>query len=101
MVDGGAVDWLSDESTRRVRKTSRLGTVCRDADLPGPGSGPWPAGALVSLALYRGPYHGRGDERARLHGHRPLRQAAPQTERRAASPGDAVEVRLQVGQGDH
>ena len=55
---------------------------------------------LVSLALYRGADHGRGDQRTRLHGHRRLRQAAAEAERRAAPPRAAVEIRLQVGQVD-
>ena len=56
--------------------------------------------SLVSLALYRGPDDGRGDQRTRLHGHRHLRQADAEAERRAAAPRDAVEIRIQVDQVD-
>ena len=60
------------------------------------GQGP----ALVSMALYRRPHHGGGDERSRLSRHRRLWQAAAQADGRAAAFGDAVEIRIQIGQGD-
>ena len=42
----------------------------------------------------------RGDQRARLHRHRPVRQADRAAERRAAAPRGAVEIRLQIDQID-
>ena len=58
-----------------------------------------PAGELVSLALYRGADHERGDDGPRLPGDGRLWQAGAEAERRAAAPGDAVEIRIQIGQG--
>ena len=49
---------------------------------------PWP--------YVEGAHHGGGDQPARLPRHRRLRQAGAGAERRAAAPGAAVEVRLQV-----
>ena len=57
--------------------------------------------ALVhALALCRGPDDRRGDQRPRLHRHRRLRQAARQGSGRADPAGDAVEIRLQIGEVD-
>ena len=56
---------------------------------------------LVSVALCRRAHHGGGDERARLPGHRRLRQAGGEIDGRAAASRGAVEVRLQVDQVDH
>ena len=53
---------------------------------------PWP--------YVEGAHHRGGDQRARLPGHRRLRQAGAQAARRADPPRGAVEVRLQVDQVD-
>ena len=58
------------------------------------------ARVLVSVALYRRPDHGRGDERTRLHGHRHVWPSGAAPGRRAAAPRDAVEIRLQIGEVD-
>ena len=59
-----------------------------------------PEAVLVSVALRRRADHRRGDARARVHRDRPLRQADPEAERRAAAPGSTLEIRLQVDQVD-
>ena len=56
---------------------------------------------LVSLALYGRRDHGGGEQRPRLPRHRRLWQAGGEVPGRAAAPGAAVEIRLQVDQIDH
>ena len=80
------VDFAQAAGRRQVR---------RDGDLHGPRRWRPASAVLVSLALYRGADHGRGDQRARLPRHRHLRQAGAEAERRADPAGRAVEIRLQ------
>ena len=65
-----------------------------------PGHGVRSEAVLVPVAVCRGADHGRGDARARVPRHRPVRQADRAAERRAAAPRGAVEVRLQIDQVD-
>ena len=99
LVDGDSLDRLPAEEAGRVRQAPVLGVLRAVRDLPRQEDGAGPA-VVHALALCRGPDHGRGDERSRLHRHRRLRQAARQGSGRADSPGDAVEIRLQVDQVD-
>ena len=70
------------------RAPARRCQVPGDADLRGRRGGRGPEAVLVSLALHRGPHHGRGHQRALLHRHRLLRKSRSRsrTARRSASP---------------
>ena len=65
-----------------------------------PDMAPGQGGSLVSLALRRSPDHRGGGERARLHRHRPLRQAHPSPEWCSAAPRRTLEIWLQIDQVD-
>ena len=59
-----------------------------------PAEAPGPEAVLVSLALYRGPHHGRSPQRTRLFCDRHVRQAGAQAGRSPAASGIAVEIRV-------
>ncbi len=56
--------------------------------------------SFIALALCRGPDHGGGDQRPRLHRDRRLWEADLQTAGRADPARDPLEIRLQVDQVD-
>src|SRR5436305_1929180 len=82
------------------RGAGRIRPLPADGDVPRFEDGVGTASELVALALYRGPDHGGGDQRARLSGDRRLRQADSQATWFSIAPGGAVEIRLQVDQVD-
>ena len=100
LVDGRAVVGLPAALAGRVLQANRRRQVHRHADGLQPQGHAGPEGHPLSLALHRGAGDRRGDARSRLHRHRPLWQADPQAERRAAAARGAVEVWLQERQGD-
>ena len=59
----------------RARQAAVVGEIRADGNLPRQVDGAGPEAVLVSVALCRRPDHGGGDQRARLPGHRHLRQA--------------------------
>ena len=100
LVDVGAVDRLPDGEAGRDGAAAVVREIRPDGNLHGPVDRARAAAALASVALRRRADHRRGDERAHLHGHRRLWQAGAEADGRADPAGDAVEVRLQVGQVD-
>ena len=100
LVDGDSLDRLPAAQAGRVRQAAVLGRrLCASRRFLDKKMAPGQR-VLHALALYRGPDHGRGDQRSRLHRHRRLWQAARQGSGRADPAGDAVEIRLQVRQVD-
>src|SRR5216683_11524 len=91
---------LSFEGADRSRGAAGLGEIPAHGDLPQRQSRLGPEAVLVPLALCRRTHHGRGDQRARLSGDGHVRQAGAAPGRRAAAPGAAVEIRLQIDQID-
>ena len=59
-----------------------------------------PVAVVVPVAVLRWPDDGGGEQRAGVPGHGLLRQAEPETERRAAALHHTLEVRLQTGEID-
>ena len=100
VVDDRAVERLSDEVAGRFRQADLGRQIRQDDDVQESGRRDRPEGVLVSVALYRGPDHGGGDQRIGVHGDGSLRQAGAEPERRAAPPAHAMEIRLQVDQVD-
>ena len=97
-----AIPWSGFPLAKLVElaQAAVVGEICADGDLPRSRDRARPEADLVSLALCRGPDDRRGDQRARVPGHRRLRQAGVEAARRAAAARGAVEVRLQVDQVD-
>ena len=99
LVDGDSLDRLPAEEAGRVRQAAVVGEVRPVRDLPRQEDGAGPA-LVHALALCRGPDHGGGDQRSRLHRDGRLRQAARQGPGRADPARHALEIRLQVDQVD-
>ena len=97
-----AIAWTGFPFARagRIRQAAVVGEIRAHGNLHGSEDRAGPAAELVSLALCRRADHGGGDQRARLPGHRRLRQAGRQADGRAAAARGAVEIRLQVDQVD-
>ena len=97
-----AIAWTGFPFTKLVDFAKPLGSAkfVRMETFKNPEDRAGPAAALVPVALYRGPHHGGGDQRARLPRHRRLRPPDGQAARRAVAAGGAVEIRLQVDQVD-
>ena len=100
MVDGDPVVRISIRQAGGIGEAAVVGEIRADGDLPGFVDRAGPAPDLVPMALCRGPDHGGGDQRARVPGHRRLRQAGAASRGRAAAARGAVEIRLQVDQVD-
>ncbi len=96
LVDGDPLDRLPAARAGRTGEAALGGQIRALRDLPRRYCRARPE-AVHALALCRGPDDGRGDQRARLHRHRRLRQAGRQGAGRADPAGDAVEIRLQIG----
>ena len=98
-----AVPWSGFPMKALVDFAKPLGSAqisCSMETFIDPKTAPGQKQVLVSLALCRRADDGRGDERARLSRHRHVRQAGAEAGRRAAAAGDAVEIRVQIGQID-
>src|SRR5437899_1951286 len=94
VVDG---DPLGRLLPRRSPETPRTDFACEVRglhDAPGPRTVAGAARAPPRLALRRGAAPRRGDASPRDPRSRPLRQSAPEPERRATSPRRSLEVRL-------
>ncbi len=88
-------DFIKKLEPTSKAKFVEMTTLLRSAADAGTGA----AGA--ELAVRRGAAAGRSDEPAHDSGRRAVRRSAAEPERRAASAGHALEVRLQGRQGHH
>ena len=97
-----AIAWTGFPFAKLVEFAKPLGrpNLCGWKRSSIPKVAPGPAADLVSVALYRGPHDGGGDQRTRFPRHRRLRPSDRQAAWRALAAGGAVEIRIQVDQID-